>query len=145
MTLPREERVGYTNILTKSNNGVTGWTQNLMSPYKENIVSFYIVTIGMVLRKNHAQQNYCWGSLADPLPLATWPPKDIGNIVFGFISATTKALRLKWTSNYCPPFPSNTLPDWFIDITFYFTDQKKLWISFMEICGRTIIEKQNKT
>ena len=51
-----------------------------------------------LLRKNHSQQNYCWETLTDPQPPATWLPKDVNNIVFQIISATTETLRLKQTS-----------------------------------------------
>ena len=102
-------------------------TQGILTPnllqimsgkfWKIQSFSLYMFTLSL-LRKNHSQQNYCWETLADPQPPATWPPKDVNNIVFQIISATTETLRLKQTSKDWPSFPHNILPAWFIEMDF---------------------------
>ena len=49
----------------------------------------------MVLRKNHAQQNYWKGALA-ALTSCPVAPEDINNIVFRLIIATTDTLNLNF-------------------------------------------------
>ena len=41
----------------------------------KKMVSFYIIPIGMVLWKNHAQQNFLWGwgDFSSPIPLSRGP------------------------------------------------------------------------